>query len=126
MCDEIWRAWFNTTFLPFTAAIRTEETPVVLRVDGFKAHVTPAFVAYAKEHHVEVLLSTPHATDKQAPLDVACNSPAKAYWAQAKRFFRKTFRIALDLSGRVPRQTLPDPNHSSAQQTCQPSHRSSR
>lgn len=48
MTSDIFLKWFTGTFLPETAHLRTEMTPVVLLVDGFKAHVTDAFVEKAR------------------------------------------------------------------------------
>ena len=93
MCDEIWTQWFQDSFLPETAHLRKMGTPeekwIVLRVDGFTSHVQPEFIEMAAENLVHVLLSTPHATHLQAPLDVSCNGPMKSAFADAKDLYRK-------------------------------------
>eukprot|EP00873_Tetraselmis_striata_P015476 jgi/Tetstr1/435740/TSEL_024638.t1 len=52
MDSEIFLAWFTEHFLPFTADLRSEKTPVVLVLDNFSGHVHPTTLKMARENNV--------------------------------------------------------------------------
>jgi len=88
--------WFRSNFLPGTVGRRSPATPLVLRIDAFKGHMTDDFFAEAKANHVHVLVGTPNATQYQCVVDVACNSPFHAYHKAAKTTMKTHTNKAMD------------------------------
>lgn len=84
MTSELFLLWFNDVFLPHTSHLRTDNNVVVLVIDGFGGHTSDAIIEHAREHSVELLKLTPHATDRQQPLDLVSNKSLKAKFHAAK------------------------------------------
>ena len=56
------------------------ERPVLLIVDGWKAHLNHKAVRFCKEHDIELYLLLPNATQVAQPMDRSVMEPLKAHW----------------------------------------------
>lgn len=82
MDSDIFLAWFEEKFLPFTASRRSKETPVVLILDNFSGHVHPATLETARNNNIIMVGLPPHSTHITQPLDVTLMKPLKDYWTK--------------------------------------------
>lgn len=79
MTNEIFGHWLDDVFLPETANLRTEETPVVLILDGFRAHEYLPTLKRAEANHVIIVRLPAHSTHLTQPLDLAVMGPMHTY-----------------------------------------------
>ena len=88
MTGPIFLQWFTFIFLPATAHKRSGRTPVVLILDGFKAHTELGLLELAAANNVQVVALAPHSTHVAQQLDVALMSPLKRHYDTSKDVWR--------------------------------------
>lgn len=100
---DLYHKWFTELFLKEIPA----ERPVLLLVDGHKAHVTQEVILTAAQNQVLVFCLPAHASHLLQPLDLSLFGPLKRGWVRAcaafshitsavvhQRNFAKVFNIA--------------------------------
>lgn len=77
----------------------TEQSPVLLILDGHSTHKDLEVILYAKEHHVHMLSLPPHTTHKLQPLDRAVMRPFKtAFNAECEAWMSKYGRLGFKIT----------------------------
>ena len=107
---NLYLKWFTELFLTSIPA----ERPILLLVDGHKAHVTQEVIESAAENQVLVFCLPAHSSHLLQPLDLSLFGPLKRGWVRAcaafshitstvvnQRIFAKIFNIAWH-SGTTP------------------------
>jgi hypothetical protein len=102
--------WLQKIFERYTKPKRTT-TKRLLIVDGHSSHINMAFVDWADEHGIILLILPPHTTHRLQPLDVGLFQPLSTYYSvelnqvmhntggiisMSKRFFWPLFKRAWD------------------------------
>eukprot|EP00951_Prasinocladus_malaysianus_P036509 scaffold385137_cov38-Prasinocladus_malaysianus.AAC.1 len=83
MTTEIFKQWFESQFLMYTADRRSESTPMLLVLDNFSGHVHPDVLDVAAENNVILIGLPPHSTHITQPLDVGIMRILKTNWTRA-------------------------------------------
>ena len=76
---EILKEWFVRHFLVYAPASR----PLLLPLDGHKAHYNPDFIREAAKHGVIIFCLPPNTTHVSQPLDSTCFHSLKRFWIEA-------------------------------------------
>lgn len=79
--NELGAAWFEHTFLPFAAAHRQSDAPILLFLDGHDSHETDGLRKLAFEHNVIIIAFPSKCTHKLQPLDVVVFAQTQRHWA---------------------------------------------
>ena len=67
----------------------TEQSPVLLVLDGHCSHKELEVIRYARAHHIHMLSTPPHTTHKLQPLDRSFMKPFKGAYAEACSFWMR-------------------------------------
>jgi hypothetical protein len=72
--------WLKTVFQRYTIPARATQKRLLI-VDGHSSHVNMAFVDWADEHGIILLILPPHTTHRLQPLDVGLFQPLSTYYS---------------------------------------------
>jgi hypothetical protein len=102
--------WLQQVFERYTKPKRETQKRLLI-VDGHSSHVNMAFINWADEHGIILLILPPHTTHRLQPLDVGLFQPLSTYYSlelnqlmhdsggavsMSKRFFWPLFKRAWD------------------------------
>ena len=102
--------WLQKVFERYTKPKRTTQKRLLI-VDGHSSHVNMAFIDWADQHGIILLILPPHTTHRLQPLDVGLFQPLSTYYStelnqlmhdsggavsMSKRFFWPLFKRAWD------------------------------
>jgi hypothetical protein len=77
--NAIGLVWLRKVFERYTKPLRETQKRLLI-VDGHSSHVNMAFVDWADEHGIILLILPPHTTQKLQPLDVGLFQPLSTYY----------------------------------------------
>ncbi|PMD31228.1 DDE-domain-containing protein [Hyaloscypha variabilis F] len=78
--NAIGLTWLKTIFERYTKPKRTTQKRLLI-VDGHSSHVNIAFVDWADQHGIILLILPPHTTHRLQPLDVGLFQPLSTYYS---------------------------------------------
>jgi hypothetical protein len=108
--NAIGLVWLQKIFERYTKPKRTTQKRLLI-VDGHSSHVNMAFVDWADQHRIILLILPPHTTHRLQPLDVGLFQPLSTYYSveinklmdetmgtigMTKGLFWPRFKIAFD------------------------------
>ena len=108
--NAIGLVWLQKVFERYTKPKRTTQKRLLI-VDGHSSHVNMAFVDWADQHGIILLILPPHTTHRLQPLDVGLFQPLSTYYSieinklmdesmgtigMSKGLFWPRFKIAFD------------------------------
>ena len=79
MDEELFLKWFERIFLKQCPQDRTEDSPVILLMDGHISHCSTDLIEKAKQENVILFALVPHTTHICQPLDVAVYKSLKVH-----------------------------------------------
>ena len=106
--NEMGMAWLQQVFERYTKPQRATSKRLLI-VDGHSSHVNMAFVDWADQHGIIILILPPHTTHRLQPLDVGLFQPLSTAYSEelenlmadgeslvsmSKRFFWLMFKVA--------------------------------
>ena len=83
MDTSIFLKWIEELFLPYTASKRSAETPLLLLMDNFGAHINHEVLRKLVDNHVKVVTLPPHSSHLLQALDVGIMLPFKKHMDNA-------------------------------------------
>ena len=78
--NAIGLVWLKKVFERYTKPTRTTQKRLLI-VDGHSSHVNIAFVDWANQHGIILLILPPHTTHRLQPLDVGLFQPLSTYYS---------------------------------------------
>lgn len=78
--NELGLRWFQETFVPFATMHKTNDTPILLLLDGHDSHETDELQTVAYQHNIFILTFPSKYTHKLQPLDVVVFSQLQHKW----------------------------------------------
>jgi hypothetical protein len=75
--------WIEELFLPHTTSRRSAETPLLLLMDNFGAHINHEVIGKLVDNHVKVVTLPPHSSQLLQALDVGIMLPFKKHMDNA-------------------------------------------
>eukprot|EP00873_Tetraselmis_striata_P034177 jgi/Tetstr1/454441/TSEL_041341.t1 len=87
--------WVKDIFLRWTADMRSAETPMILILDNFGAHINPEVLPLLVDNHLIIVPLPPHASHFLQPLDVVIMQVLKHFKDKATKAFRRLHKKRL-------------------------------